>query len=560
MITADDWQAIGAEMRSAAARAGQSLERWLLEQICWLLDERDSPPRTVQFVPNDAQREFLDSMWYWNEILKARQQGFSALLSLLVFVFSLTHENYRAGIIDRTDLEAKKKLSRIRFAYDNLGRTELGHAFKQAFSLVSPTNDHTISFANGSQIYAATSLRGGTLNFLWISELGTIALKDPAKAEEIMGGSLEAVHPGNIIVSESTHEGGRYGEHYRLIRLAQKSPPPEARSNMQWAFHFFGWWKNRRYAVPLFPGRVLDASPEQLKYFERLEAETGTRLTDAQKNWYVQKAATQRDMARQYPGTSEEALRAVSEGAIYADLITRLRAQGRICDLVYAPESPLFTSWDLGESDASGVWLLQLVGPDIHALDFHCGNGMTPREHADRVLEWEREWRGLIAANYVPHDAAQRKAGTTWAKELKKAGLANIQIVQRIPDVWIGINQTRQLLPRFRFNARTCDDKEFPQPGDRVWPSGLGALEGYRKKVELEGGAEKSVPVHDACESGASSLRTFAEAHARGLLVGPTAQEVGQRREADTGNRAMARTGLSRPGYQSSRPQRAIMR
>lgn len=552
-----DWLQLVDEIKRQSAAAGcDTVERFLLERICWLLDERESPPRKCLFVPNDAQREFLDSMWFWNAILKARQQGFSSMLALLVFIFCLVNPDFRAGIIDRTDVEAKKKLARIKFAYDQLAATPLGAAFRQMIPLIAPTNEHTITFANGAQIYAATSLRGGTLNFLWISELGKIALDDAGKAEEIMGGSLEACHPGSIIVSESTHEGGRFGEHYRLIRLAQKSPPVPYLTNMQWRFHFFGWWKNRRYAVEPYPGRPLALTPDLISYFAKLEAECAIKLTDAQKNWYIQKSATQRDMARQYPGTAEEALRAQTEGAIYADLINKLRAAGRVCDLVRAPECQLVTSWDLGESDASGVWLLQVVGPDLHALDFHCGNGMTPGEHAAHMLQWERQWGAPIAAHYLPHDAHQKKAGSTWLVELKAAGLRNLRLVPRIPDIWVGINQTRHLLPRFRFNAGPCE-KEFPQSGDRVWPSGLSALEGYRKKVELVGGAEKSTPVHDECESGASSLRTFCEAHARGMLVGPTRQEQDSRREAAGPQRA--KMGLVRPGYQQPRT-RALMR
>lgn len=544
MLKAHEWEVLGKEIRAQARRHGfATVERYLLEAICFLLDERESPPRKMRFVPNQAQSEFLDEMWFFNAILKARQQGFSALLALLMFIFSLLNENYRAGIIDRTDQEAKKKLARIKFAYDNLPGTKLGAVFHQQIPLISPSNDHTLTFANGSQIYAATSLRGGTLNFLWISELGTIALSDPKKADEIMGGSLEAVHPGNIAVIESTHEGGRYGQNYRMIRLAQKSPPQL--TNMHWKFHFKGWPLNPRYSVEPFPGQKLALTPQLIEYFASLEKETGIKLTDAQKNWYILKSANQQDMARQYPGTAEEALRAATPGAIYAAIIGKLRAAGRVCPLVKAPECALFTSWDLGETDATGVWLIQIVGPDIHVLDFHCANGATPAEQAATVMRWERLWEGYISANYIPHDAHQKKAGTTWYTELKKAGLRNIKVVPRIPDVWVGINQTRQLLPRMRFNSETCE-KEFPMPGDRFWPSGLGGLEGYRKKVEAIGGVERDKPVHDECESSASALRTFAEAHAKGMLIGMSKIEEEARRKQRGPKQALM--GVSRPG------------
>lgn len=546
-LSAEDWGKITTEIREQAVAQGYtSVERFLLEKICWLLDERESPPKKCLFTPNDAQREFLDNMWYWNEILKARQQGFSALLALLMFIFNLLHKNYRGGIIDRTDVEARKKLARIRFAYDNLQLTPLGAAFKSITPLVAPTNDHTITFANGSQIYAATSLRGGTLNFLWISELGTIAINDPRKADEIMHGSLEAVHPGNIVVSESTHEGGRSGQHYRLVRLSQKTPPPAERSNMQWAFHFFGWWKNQRYAIPLPAGRELKLTKDQADYFSYVENECQIKLTDAQKNWYLQKAAMQPNMARQYPGTPEEALQAISEGAIYADIIGRLRTQGRICDLVMDPQAPLFTSWDLGETDASAICLIQIVGPDVHCLDFHCANGKSPDQLVQATMDFERKWNRQIAVHYLPHDAHQKKAGTTWKLELEKSGLRNIKVVQRIPKIWVGINITRQQLPLFRFHAENCDEKEFPISDHKSWPSLLGGLEGYRKKIDNSTGTERAVPVHDECESSAAAVRTFCEARSRGMLVGPTTMERDSRRRSQQPQRAIM--GVSRPG------------
>ena len=546
-LTAEEWKMVGAEIRRQAEAANKTVDRYRIELLYWALDERVAPPLKQKFKANHVQCRFMDRMWFYNVVLKARQHGMSLLQSILMLDKALFTPNYRGGIIDRTDAEAKKKLARIRYAYDHLDDPDdprtamLGAAIKEAIPLVAPSNDHTLTFANGSQIYAATSLRGGTINYLWISELGKIALDDPHKAEEIMGGSLEAVHPGNIIVIESTHEGGRFGENYRMIRLAQKSPPVERMTKLHWMFHFFGWQDNPNYRIPLSRGQPLAATPDHQKYFAEVEKETGKRLMEDQKHWYILKSATQRDMARQYPATPEEALRAQTEGAIYADIIAKLRGQGRVGDVV-VNHGPLFTAWDLGMTDAVGIWLLQFAGYDIHALAFHCANGATPAQHAAVVLQWERDFNHTIQYHLVPHDATQLKPGGTWMQLLTEAGLRNLVRVERIPNIWIGINQTRALLPRFRFNARMCE-KEFDMGNDRIWPSGLGALEGYRKKLEAQQGAIREVPIHDECESGASSLRTFAEAHERGLLQGPSKPEIQSRKRLRGQERAI--TGLS---------------
>lgn len=62
------------------------------------------------------------------------------------------------------------------------------------------------------------------------------------------------VQTGNIIIAESTHEGGRYGLNYELIRAAQATGSnPTA---MDWRFHFFPWWREPQYTLPL-DGREL---------------------------------------------------------------------------------------------------------------------------------------------------------------------------------------------------------------------------------------------------------------------------------------------------------------
>lgn len=550
-LTEQDWKTIAAQINADAAREGIPHCEWILRHLFMLVDERQNPPKPMRFVPSFVQQQFLRAMHYLTDVLKARQHGISSLQALLILYFCLFRLNYRAGIIDRTDQEARKKLQKIRYAYDHMDdaavlgepMAALGAALKQAMPLIPPSNEHTLTWANGSNVYAATSLRGGTINYLWISEFGKIAADDPKRAAEIMAGSLESVHPGNIAVIESTHEGGRYGENFRMIRLAQKSP--KTPSLMQWKLLFFPWQSNPAYSLPLSPGETLKIPAHLLRYFAELEKKSGTKLSDAQKNWYVQKSAVQRDMARQYPGTVEEALNAQVEGAIYGEQIALLRAQGRVCDFACDGAAPLWTFWDIGMSDFTAIWLVQFVGFDIHALDYHTGNGMTPAEHAAQLLRWERVHQRPITLHYLPHDANNRgQSGKTYVDLLREAGVANVKVVPRTPDLWAGINALRAILPRFYFHGTNCE-RETELPTGIVLPSGLGAMEGYRRKVEAnEGGAIVELPLHNEASHGASALRTLAEAHARGMLTGVSAREVESRRAA--GGPKTALMGLRR--------------
>lgn len=511
---------------------------WRLNNLYWIEDERG---RKVKFRLNWAQREFLRDVWWLNTILKARQLGMSTLIGLLQLDRCLFNGNQTCGLIDKTDEDAKKKLARLEYAYDHLDDPDdptlapVGAAVKQAVGLLT-NNKRELEFSNGSKVWAGTSLRGGTVQHLWISELGYIAFHYPDKAKEIRDGALNTVHVGSVIIIESTHEGGKYGLNYQMIKLAQEAPSPP--TQMDWRFHFFSWWRDPKYRLPIEGPLVLEQ--ELRDYFDQLEKQEKIILTPEQKHWYAKKAKTQGDaMGKEFPSTPEEALHAVVQGAIYGKIIAKLRRQRRIVDFEHHRVAPIYTSWDVGQSDFTAIWLLQLVGLDILILDFYENHSEAPTHYVAKVREWERTYGRPVDAHYVPHDADHRgPGGKTWCDYAREAGLTNIKIVPRTPDVWVGINHLRALLPRCYIHLTHCS-REWEREGTPM-PSGIAALEGYHTATEVTDGVIKEMPVHDVCSHPADGLRTFAEAYARGMLVGPSiiAKEERQaHREVKTGIR-----------------------
>lgn len=505
----------------APLRASLGNRVWRLTNLYWI---EDAHGRKVKFRLNWAQRQFLAGMWWLNVILKVRQIGVSTLVGLQQLDRCLFNLNQTCGVIDKTDDDAKKKLSKIIFAYEHLDDPEdkvtaaLGAAIKQAVRK-TVENKKELEFSNGSKIWAGTSLRGGTINFLHVSELGPIAYKAPEKAKEIAAGAFNTVHRGNIIVVESTHEGGRYGLNYELIRLAQRSGG-NPQTQLDWKFFFFSWIFEPSYALPL-TARGLSMTADQARYFANLEKATGILLTPEQKHWWIKKSQTPKvNMAQQFPGTSEEALQAITEGSIYGKEIQALRAQGRIRPFKPDGVAPFYTFWDIGQSDYTVIWLIQFVGLDILVLDVYTFHGSTPAHYAARILEWERAYGLPFAAHFLPHDANNRGVlGKTYVDALREAGLSGIRVVPRTPDVWVGIQHLRGLLPRFYFNSETCE-KDVELPTGRILPSGLGALEGYHTTVEAVGGAIKELPTHDEASHASDALRTLSEAHDRRMLEG----------------------------------------
>jgi hypothetical protein len=527
---------------------------WRLNNLYWIEDENG---RKTKFRMNWAQRAFFAAMWWLNVILKARQLGMSTFIMLAQLDRCLFNKNQTCGLIDKTDEDAKKKLSRMKFAYDHLDdpddpvTAQLGAGIKEAIGLVVE-NKKELEFSNGSKVWAGTSLRGGTVQFLWISELGYIAFHFPDKAKEIKDGALNTVHAGNMVVIESTHEGGKYGLNYAMIQLAQEAP--KEMTAMDWRFHFFPWWRDPKYVLPL-NGQPLVVDREAAEYFAELQTKEGITLTPEQRHWYVKKQRTQGDaMGKEFPSTAEEALNAVVQGAIYGKIISKLRRERRICDFEHNRISPIFTSWDIGQSDFTTVWLLQLVGQDILALAFYENHSETPAHYVAKVREWEAKYGMPVTKNFVPHDANNRgPGGKTWVDYAKEAGLLNIEVVPRTPDLWVGINYLRALLPRMFLHLTNCghDWKMDETP----MPSGIAALEGYHTKTEVTAGVIKEMPVHDACSHPCDGLRTFAEAHARGMLPGTSIVAKETRRET-----RKVLTGIKSPYGNYVAPRNRVLR
>lgn len=246
---------------------------------------------------------------------------------------------------------------------------------------------------------------------------------------------------------------------------------------------------------------------------------------------------------------------AAIEGAIYGELIDKLRAQKRVAD--FPPEKGVqaYTFWDIGMSDYGCVWLAQFHGRDILLLDYVSATGQPAAWYAAKVMEWERKHSVIVRQNYLPHDAntRDRGSGKTYVQSCQDAGLANIRVVPRTPDLWLGINEVRLLLPRCYIHATNCGREDMDESSQ---PSGLDCLEYYHRKEETINGIIGENPVHDEFSHGADALRTLAEAHRLGMIEGTSTTA----RESRTSPRKVLR-GPGPDSYSMNRPtQRNVLR
>jgi hypothetical protein len=459
---------------------------------------------TIKFVRNESQRQFWDDMWYMNIILKDRQRGFSTLIAIFILDYCLFNSGTTAGIIDLTIDDAKKKLKKIKFAYDLLP-----DFIKDAVKILTD-NKEAIEWNNGSSVHVGTSHRGGTLQILHISEMGAIAVRFPERAKEIRTGALNTVAPGQIVFNESTAMGSA-GEFYDDCQTAQRRQGEgRALTNMDYRFHFFSWWMGTDNEMEP-EGITIPASTA--KYLDDLEAEIGLTLSPHKRAWYARKKEQQRDdMQREYPGTPEEAFASAIEGAFYAMPMAHLRRNGRIREVPWEPSMPVHTFWDLGMNDAMTVWFYQRIGLEGRLLDYYQNSGEGFQHYAKILKD-----KGYHYGNhYMPHDVGVRELGNNGLSRKEAAENLGIRPIIKVPrpknteEVLDGIEAVRAFLMTCWIDEKMCSE-------------GIKALDNYRKDWDDKNGTWRRGPLHDWASHGADALRTGA--------TGFTAQHIINERE-----------------------------
>lgn len=420
-------------------------------------------------------------------------------------------DNFAAGCIchkleDATDIFENK----IVFAYTNIDEAWLAIFRRIGLRFPTPVSDRggAYRFSNGSSVRVSTSYRGGTLQRLHVSEFGKICRKYPDKAQEIVTGAFEAVGLGNQITLESTAEGreGYFFDYAQAAQHLQEQDKPLTQMDFQ--FHFFPWWMEPAYQLD--PTDVF--VPQRLQeYFEQLEQKHGIPTTAAQQAWYAKKAEVLLDdMMREYPSTPEEAFAQSVQGAYYATQMTWLRKNGRLTSRVeYNPALPVYTGWDLGINDAMAIWFAQVVGREVHLIDYleDEGEGM---EHYAHLLN-QKGYR--YGGHFGPHDLAVRELGTgkSRADVARAYGIRFEDPVPRVSSHAEGIQAVRLFLPSCWINEEACDQ-------------GVKCLDSFRKEWDDKRGIYKDTPRHDWASHGAKALETLARSpifQRAGLSAGP---------------------------------------
>lgn len=182
------------------------------------------------------------------------------------------------------------------------------------------------------------------------------------------------------------------------------------------------------------------------------------------------------------------------QGSFYGTLMEQAEKEGRITRVPHDPLWPVHTAWDLGIGDATAIWMIQLVGREIHVIDYVENSGVGLDWYA-RELD-RRPWKW--GTHILPHDAEAKELGTgkTRIEVLRSLGFHRTQVIpaQKPED---GINAGRMVLPTSWFDKEKC-------------ARGISCLQQYRRSWNEALRTYSDRPLHDWTSHGADAWRYFA--------------------------------------------------
>ncbi len=469
---------------------------WRLNNLYTITDKRGNP---VKFVMNYGQHKVYAASRKHPRviILKSRQQGISTLWLVSYFDDACFQPLFNIGLMAQGEDEAKLLLERTKFLWDSLNPDI------KAFLNINTTKDNTKEFTltNRSTIFIRVSFRSTTLQRLHVSEFGKIANSKPLRAKETKTGTLQALARGNTGVIESTAEGQnmfKYMWDEAVVALASGNM-----SAKDFYPVFLSWLDDPDCLEPV--DQVID--DEAAKYFEELEAATGHKLSQQQKNfWIVQRRELGHELFQEYPATPAEAFQGARDGTYYNQIyLKHIAGKGRVVPNLYDDNLETVVFFDLGVDDYFVVGFAQWFNHELRIVDEYHNNGKDLEHYIKEV-----ESRGYNVTKYVfPHDINVRELGT---RSSSGRAVTRKQVVE---DVFKDMHISRQII--ITPKSSIADGIETTKAMlHHTWIDSkctyiIECVQNYTKEYSERTQQFTTTPVHNEHSHGADMLRNMSQ-------------------------------------------------
>lgn len=183
------------------------------------------------------------------------------------------------------------------------------------------------------------------------------------------------------------------------------------------------------------------------------------------------------------------------QGSYYAQQLLKADEDGRHTAVPYDMNGLVDTYWDLGIDDSMTIWFVQVVGKEVHLIDYMEDNG----EGINYYIQALGKKPYIYRKHYAPHDIKVRELGTGKSRlEVAKSLGIEFEVIPMIP-VEDGIQAVRNILNRCWFDLEKTE---------RGWD----ALMSYHKEWDEKNQVYRAHPEHDWSSHGSDAFRGFAVA------------------------------------------------
>jgi phage terminase large subunit len=199
----------------------------------------------------------------------------------------------------------------------------------------------------------------------------------------------------------------------------------------------------------------------------------------------------------QYEAEFECSFQAAVIGAYYGREMQAAENAKRIVGVPHDPATLVHTAWDLGIGDSTAIWFAQMVGKEVHLIDYIENSGVGLDWYVARLKEGHRaNWN--YGEHLLPHDAEAKELGTgkSRVETLAGLGMGGVRVLaqRRKEDT---INGARLLIPRCWFDVDKCQ-------------RGIDALRNYRREWDDKRKVFHDRPLHDWASHGADAFGELA--------------------------------------------------
>lgn len=146
------------------------------------------------------------------------------------------------------------------------------------------------------------------------------------------------------------------------------------------------------------------------------------------------------------------------EGTYLGRQIQIARDENRVCKVGYDEATSVYTAWDLGVASFMSIIFYQLIGNEIHIIDYYENTGYSFLHYA----KFLKEKGYFYDKHFAPHDIMAREMGGTGEKaisRLEKAEEVGINFsILPLSSFENGVESARSVMSRCYFNEATCGD------------------------------------------------------------------------------------------------------